>query len=108
MPMTWLVGLESVQNCAELRTARGHAPSAIEVRGSGFFKSDVMECSIGPCGGPLVAKISELSAPNDKDAAMRLGRLLLAELLRGEVTAPAPEPLTIDRLWRRYSSECAE
>ena len=39
---------------------------------------------------------------------MHLGRLLLAELLRGEVAAPAPDPLLLGHLWRRYSSECAE
>jgi integrase len=44
---------------------------------------------------------------HDKDEAMKLGRLLLAELLRGEVCA-STAPLTLGTLWRRYSSECAE
>jgi integrase len=44
----------------------------------------------------------------DRDEAQRLGRLLLAELLKGEVLAAPLKPLTLGHLWRRYSSECAE
>jgi integrase len=44
----------------------------------------------------------------DREEALRLGRMLLAELMKGEVrTSPRP-PLTLAELWRRYSSECAE
>ena len=44
----------------------------------------------------------------DREEALRLGRLLLAELMNGEVQASPLAPLTLGELWRRYSSECAE
>lgn len=44
----------------------------------------------------------------DKAEALRLGRLLLSELLKGDLQASALVPLTLGELWRRYSSECAE
>ena len=44
----------------------------------------------------------------DREEALRLGRLLLAELLKGEVQSSPRTPLTLGELWRRYSSECAE
>jgi integrase len=44
----------------------------------------------------------------DREEALRLGRLLLAELLKGEGQASPRTPLTLGELWRRYSSECAE
>ena len=44
----------------------------------------------------------------DREEALRLGRMLLAELLKGEGQASPRIPLTLGELWRRYSSECAE
>jgi len=44
----------------------------------------------------------------DREEALRLGRLLLAELLKGDVQRSPRTPLTLGELWRRYSSECAE
>jgi integrase len=44
----------------------------------------------------------------DREEALRLGRMLLAELMKGEVQASPRTPLTLGELWRRYSSECAE
>jgi integrase len=44
----------------------------------------------------------------EKDEALRLGRLLYAELLKGEGLASPIRPLTLLQLWRRYSTECAE
>jgi hypothetical protein len=44
----------------------------------------------------------------DKDEALRLGRLFFAELLKGEVLASPTRPLTLQHLWRKYSTECAE
>ena len=44
----------------------------------------------------------------DREEALRLGRLLLAELMKGEVQASPRTPLTLGELWRRHSSECAE
>src|SRR6202022_255996 len=44
----------------------------------------------------------------DREEALRLGRLLLAEVLKGEGQALPRTPLTLGELWRRYSSECAE
>ena len=44
----------------------------------------------------------------DREEALRLGRRLLAELMKGEVQALPRTPLTLGELWRRYSSECAE
>lgn len=41
----------------------------------------------------------------DRQEAERLGRLLLAELLRGDAPAP-PGRLTLGELWRRYEREC--
>jgi integrase len=45
---------------------------------------------------------------SDKDEALRLGRALLAELLRGEESQAAARPLTLGELWNRYSKECAD
>jgi integrase len=45
---------------------------------------------------------------DDRDEAMLLGRLLLSELLKGEVSSSPRTPLTLAELWRRYSTECAE
>ena len=42
----------------------------------------------------------------DRDEAERLGRVLLAELLRQEETTKA-DRLTLAALWRRYETECA-
>lgn len=47
-------------------------------------------------------------ATDDRDEALRLGRLLLAELSKGEVLASPRVPLTLGHLWKRYSKECAE
>jgi len=44
----------------------------------------------------------------DREEALRLGRLLLAEVLKGKGQALPRTPLTLGELWRRYSSECAE
>ena len=44
----------------------------------------------------------------DREEALRLGRMLLAELMKGEVKSSPRTPLTLAELWRRYSSECAE
>ncbi len=44
----------------------------------------------------------------DKAEALRLGRLLLAELLKGDPSAVQSEPLTLGELWRRFSRDCAE
>ena len=45
---------------------------------------------------------------HSKEEAMRLGRLLLAELLRGEGPHVKPAGLTLGNLWRRFSSERSE
>jgi len=42
----------------------------------------------------------------DRNEAERLGRLLLAELLRQEETTKSPR-LTLRALWQRYETECA-
>src|SRR3954464_9461715 len=45
----------------------------------------------------------------DRDEALRLGRLLLAGLIKGEAKSSSERiPLTLRELWRRYSTECAE
>ncbi len=45
---------------------------------------------------------------DDKDEALRLGKLLLAELLRGERTRAVARPLSLGELWEHYSRECAD
>ncbi len=42
----------------------------------------------------------------DRNEAERLGRMLLAELLRQEETTRS-ERLTLGALWKRYETECA-
>lgn len=42
----------------------------------------------------------------DRNKVERLGRLLLAELLRGEQQPAATGRLTLGELWRRYETEC--
>lgn len=43
----------------------------------------------------------------DRNEALRLGRLLLAELMKGEVRS-LRTPLTLGELWQKYSTQCAE
>lgn len=57
---------------------------------------------------PGAGEDQRLLGATDREEALRLGRLLLAELLKGEAQALPRAPLTLGELWRRYSSECAE
>src|SRR5580704_1837739 len=47
-------------------------------------------------------------ATKDQDEALRLGKSLLSELLKGEFFQPQRQPLTLSQLWERYSHECAD
>ena len=44
----------------------------------------------------------------DREEASRIGRMILAELLKGEVMPAPTMPLTLGQLWLKYSSQCAE
>ncbi len=44
----------------------------------------------------------------DKDEALRRGKTLLAELLRGERIDATAQPLSIGELWDHYSKECPD
>lgn len=44
----------------------------------------------------------------DKDDALRLGKLLLSELLKGDVSHAKVKCLTLGRLWTLFSTECLE
>jgi len=45
---------------------------------------------------------------HDKDEAARLGKVLLAELLRGEIKPESRPPLTLGQLWHAFSHGSAE
>ena len=47
-------------------------------------------------------------ATKDHNEALRLGKLLLSELLKGGVFQPQRQPLTLGHLWERYAHECAD
>jgi integrase len=44
----------------------------------------------------------------DKDEALRLGKLLLSELLKGETARVQVMRLTLGQLWKLFSTECLE
>jgi integrase len=79
---------------------RGARVRLFQKRKDGVFFRAVWRPGAGEDQAPLGTK--------DQSEALQLGRLLLAELLRGEVAAVAPQLLSLGRLWRRYSAECAE
>ncbi len=79
---------------------RGLRVRLFQKRKCGTFHRAVWIPSVGEDQRPL--------GTDNRDEALRLGRLLLAELLKGEEKSAPREPLTLGRLWRRYSSECAE
>lgn len=78
---------------------RGMRVRLFQKRSGGTFHRAVWLPASGEDQKPL--------GTDDRDEALRLGRLLLAELLKGEVME-SRAPLTLGQLWRRYSSECAE
>src|SRR4051812_49015249 len=78
---------------------RGTRVRLFQKRSDGMFFRAVWRPGMGEDQKPLGTR--------ERDEAIHLGRLLLAELLRG--TAPVlPQSLTLGQLWRRYSIECAE
>src|SRR4051812_25759932 len=79
---------------------RGLRVRLFQKRKSGMFHRAVWRPDTGFDQRPL--------GTDDRDTAMQLGRLLLAELLKGEVVGVSQGPLTLGQLWRRYSTECAE
>ncbi len=79
---------------------RGVRVRLFEKRRGGTFHRAVWIPGAGEDQRPL--------GTTDREEALRLGRLLLAELLKGEVQTSTRSPLTLGELWRRYSSECAE
>jgi integrase len=44
----------------------------------------------------------------NREEALRLGKLLFAELLRGDQGKQIAAPLTLGELWRRFSTDCAD
>ncbi len=79
---------------------RGVRVRLFEKRRGGMFHRAVWIPGAGEDQKPLGTK--------DREEARRLGRMLLAGLLKGEVQAVPRTPLTLEELWCRYSSECAE
>jgi integrase len=84
---------------------RGTRVRLFQKRKNGVYFRGVWRAKVGAAKG---YEDQAALATKDQAEAMRLGRLLLAELLRGEVAATKPAPLTLGRLWQRYSTECAE
>ncbi len=79
---------------------RGMRVRLFEKRKSGWFYRTVWIPGKGRDQKPLKTK--------DKDEALRLGKLLLAELLKSGVQPLRAAPLTLGELWDKYSLECVE
>ena len=67
------------------------------------------------CGGfyravwiPGVGEDRRSLKTKDRDEALRLGKMFLAERMKGEAQTSPRTPLTLAELWHSYSSECAE
>lgn len=57
---------------------------------------------------PGMAEDQKSLHTHDKDEAAKLGKLLLAQLLRGEAPPVSRPPLTLRQLWNSFSKESAE
>ncbi len=79
---------------------RGMRVRLIENRRDGIFHRAIWRAGAGEERRSLNT--------TDREEALRLGRMLLAKLMSGEVQALQRTPLTLSDLWRLYGSECAE